>query len=58
MTHQFLVLKLIQREAEGRLRTVIILLHIGDDARSHHQLHIGGRGGAFGVLVFCFEIIG
>ena len=57
MTHQLLVLKLIQRETIACLGAVVVALDVGDDAWAHHQLHITGRSDTGGILVFGFEFL-
>ena len=57
MTHQFLVLKLIQRETITCLGAVVVILYVGNDTWSHHQLHITGRSGTLGVLIFSLKVL-
>ena len=57
VTDELLLLKLVEREAIACLRVVVVLLDIGNDAWSHHQLHVAGRRNLLVVLVFRLKLL-
>ena len=54
---QFLVLKLVERKAVALLRSVVVVLYVGNDALSHLQLHVVGCRCLLLVLVGGFEVL-
>ena len=57
VTHQFLILELVERETISALVVVVVLLEIGYHTWSHHQLHITGRGDLPVVFVLRFKVL-
>ena len=54
---QFLVFKLVEREAVAGAGNVVILRHEGNDARCHLQLYVGGGGDLLVVLIERLEVM-
>ena len=57
MTYQLLVFELVQRETVTFLLVVVIVLYVGDNALTHLQLHVLGRGVLGAVFVFCLKVL-
>ena len=57
MTDELLLLELVERKAIAGLRVVVVLLDIGDNTRSHHQLYVAGRSDLIIVLVFRLKVL-
>ena len=55
--NEFLLLKLVETESIAMLPVVVVMLDVGNDTRSHLQLHILRRRVLFLVLVHRLEVL-